>query len=127
MAPVTVKLAAIGVLPPAPAQVRVYVSVPAAVGVTVMLPPVGSAPLQAPLAMQEVAPVDDQVRVALCPSAIEPLLNASCTLGATALMPPPPLPPQAVALRARGRTSARSARLMRQFDVRAWSRMVRVL
>jgi len=90
------------------------VSLPAAVGVTVIVPPVGSAPLHAPLAMQEVAPVDDQVMVVLWPSAIEVLLSASCTVGAIALMPPPPLlPPQADRPKARGRTSAPSAPLTR--------------
>ena len=51
--------------PPAPEHVSVYVSVAAALGVTVLVPLVPSAPLQAPLAVHEVAFVEDQVNVAL--------------------------------------------------------------
>jgi hypothetical protein len=50
-------------LPPAPVHVRVYVKFPAALGITLSLPLDGGVPLQAPLAMQEVAFMEDQVRV----------------------------------------------------------------
>jgi hypothetical protein len=84
----------------APEQVSVYEAVPAAVGVTVSVPLVGCVPLQAPLAVQDVAFVEDQVSVALCPSASEAGLIESVTLGAAALtvnvadalaLPPAPL------------------------------------
>ena len=48
-------------LPPLPVQERVYVVV--AVGVTAWVPLVAFAPVQPPLALQEVASVEDQVRV----------------------------------------------------------------
>lgn len=51
--------------PPAPEHVSVYVSVAAALGVTLWVPLVASAPLQAPLATHDVAFVEDQVNVAL--------------------------------------------------------------
>jgi hypothetical protein len=62
---VTARVAVIGVLLFAPAHVSVYMSLPAALGVTVIIPLVGFEPLQAPLAVHEVAPIDDHVRVAL--------------------------------------------------------------
>ena len=84
----------------APEQVSVYEAVPAAVGVTVSVPLVGCVPLQAPLAVQDVAFVEDQVSVALCPSVIDVGLIERVTVGAAALtvnvadavaLPPAPL------------------------------------
>src|SRR5579863_4874439 len=45
-------------------------AVPAAVGATIMLPLAGSAPLQAPPALQLVPLLEVQVRVTLCPRVI---------------------------------------------------------
>ncbi len=53
-----------------------------ATGFTAKVPLVASVPLHAPLAVQEVALVDDQVSVALLPSVIEVGLTASVTVGA---------------------------------------------
>ena len=84
----------------APEQLSVYDSVPAAVGVTVSVPLVAWVPLQAPLAVQDVAFVEDQVSVALCPSVIDVGLIERVTVGAAALtvnvadavaLPPAPL------------------------------------
>jgi hypothetical protein len=58
---VTVKVAVIDT----PPHSNVYASLPALVGVTVCVPLVAMAPFQAPLAVHEVAPVDDHVSVAL--------------------------------------------------------------
>jgi hypothetical protein len=77
----TVSVAEAFALPPLPVQVSVYVSVPAAVGVSVAVPLVFSAPLQAPLAMHEVAFVDDQVSVAFEPRIIEVGFTARVTVG----------------------------------------------
>jgi hypothetical protein len=52
-------------------QTSVYVSVPVAVGVTVWLPLVASVPLQLPEAVQLVAFVETQVKVAVLPTTIE--------------------------------------------------------
>ena len=60
----------------APEQLSMYAEMPAALGVTSKVPLVFWVPLQAPLAAQEVAFVEDQVSVALWPSAIEVILPA---------------------------------------------------
>jgi hypothetical protein len=67
---------------PAPEQLRLYAAVPAALGVTLKVPLVFWVPLQAPLAVQEVAFVDDQLSVALWPSAIEVGSTEKVTVGA---------------------------------------------
>lgn len=54
--------------PPLPLHDRLYVAVPAAVGVSVAVPLVDCEPLHDPLAVQAVAFVDDHVRVVLAPS-----------------------------------------------------------
>jgi hypothetical protein len=54
-----------------PLQVSVNVSVPTAVGVSVTVPVTACDPLHAPLAVQVVPLVADQVRVDDCPSTIE--------------------------------------------------------
>jgi hypothetical protein len=54
-----------------PLQVRVKVSVPALVGVTVMVPPAGCEPLHAPLAVQLVPAVAIHVRVVERPAITE--------------------------------------------------------
>ena len=82
----TVKVAEPLALPPAPEQVNVYVSVPAAVGVSVAVPLVGSVPLHAPLAVQAVALVEDQVSVALPPSVMVAGSTARVTVGAGAAL-----------------------------------------
>jgi hypothetical protein len=51
--------------------------------VTLNVPLVASAPLHAPLAVQDVALVDDHVTVALCPTVIEVGATAMVTVGAT--------------------------------------------
>jgi hypothetical protein len=57
------------------------VSVPLAVGVTVCEPLVASVPLQLPLAVQLVASVDDQVSVAVLPTAIDDADSVSVGVG----------------------------------------------
>ena len=52
-------------LPPVPVHVRVYALAPVAVGISLAVPEVFCAPLHAPLALQEVAFVEDQVSVAV--------------------------------------------------------------
>jgi len=122
--PVTVKVTDIGV----PPHVSVYTSLLAVVGVKVVIPLVASAPLHAPLAVHEVAPIDDHVRTALWPRVIELLFRVSVTVGATAApLPPEPPPPQAASAKARGSTSARSGYRTCRIDVQAWSRIIRVL
>jgi hypothetical protein len=49
--------------------------------VTLKVPLAASAPLHAPLAVQEVALVDDHVTVALCPTVIEVGATAMVTVG----------------------------------------------
>jgi hypothetical protein len=68
-------------LPPGPVQVSMYVSVPATLGETVRLPDVACVPLHAPLAMQELALLLDQVSVALLPTAIEEGFTPIVTVG----------------------------------------------
>jgi hypothetical protein len=69
-------------LPPAPEHVSVYVSAPVAAGLTVWLPLSCSLPLQAPLAVQDVAPADDQLKVALLPRMMLAGLTVRFTVGA---------------------------------------------
>ena len=54
---------------------------PLELGVTLKVPLVASVPLHAPLAVQEVALVDDQVSVALWPTVIEVGDTAIVTVG----------------------------------------------
>jgi hypothetical protein len=74
-------------------QLRVKVLAPAVVGVTSMLPLVGSLPLQAPVAVQELEFAADQVSVALWPATMVVGCTASEIAGAGAgedmLLPPP--------------------------------------
>ena len=80
-AAVTVKLAEPAADDPAAfAQVSVYVSVPAAVGVRVCVPLVANAPLQLPVAVQPVELAEDQVSVVELPTATE--LAAKVRVGA---------------------------------------------
>ena len=69
------------VLPPLPLQVSVYVLVPVAAGVTTCVPVTASVPLHALLAEHEVAFVDVQVNVELCPSVTEFGVAVSVTVG----------------------------------------------
>ena len=94
----TVSVAEALPLPPLPVQVKVYVSEPAAEGVSVAVPLVASVPLQAPLAVHEVAFVDDQVRVALAPRVMELEFSDKVTVGCGLLSRPPQpamMPPSA--------------------------------
>jgi hypothetical protein len=78
------------------------VSLPTAVGVSVAVPLVASVPLQAPLAVHDVALVDDHVSVALEPRMIGLGDTAIVTVGAAGALtvsvaealPLPPLPVQ---------------------------------
>ena len=84
-------------------------------GVTFMLPLVFCAPLQAPLAMQEVALVDDQVRVEDWPRVIAPGLTSMLTPAADV---PPPCPVtwwwQALSGAARSTQASRRRTLLNQ-------------
>ena len=77
----TVSVAEALSLPPLPVHVSVYASVPAAAGVSDCVPLVASAPLHAPLAVHDVAFVDDQVRVALEPRVMAVELKDKVTVG----------------------------------------------
>ena len=77
----TVKAAVPLAVPPAPVQARAKLAVPAALGLTLKVPLVASAPLHAPLAVQEVAFVEDQVTVAPWPTVIEVGDTAIVTVG----------------------------------------------
>ncbi len=82
---VTIRDAETGVEEPdALAHVRVYVSVPAAAGVTVWLPLLASDPLQLPEAVQPVVLTEDQAIVVELPAAIE--LAPSVKVGALGAM-----------------------------------------
>ena len=70
--------------PAALAQVRVYVSVPTAAGVTLWLPLLASAPLQLPEAVQPVVLTEDQVIVVELPAAMD--LVPSVRVGAPGAM-----------------------------------------
>jgi hypothetical protein len=105
---VTVVLAAAGVVPLAPEQVNVNVLVALNAAVTT-LPPVDCAPLHAPVAVQAVALVEDQVSVVVPPVVTLVGLALSETVGEDAggvdaggvLEEPPefPPPPQAASSR----------------------------
>jgi hypothetical protein len=64
-AAVTVSVADACALPALPVQVSVYVVLPLAVGLSLAVPAVACVPVQPPLAVQEVAFVEDQVKFAL--------------------------------------------------------------
>jgi hypothetical protein len=80
--PVTVNVALPLPVPPAPVQSRTYCNEPAALGVTVMLPTVCCAPVQAPLAVHEAASVLDQIKVVDWPTAIVDDARETETVGA---------------------------------------------
>ena len=82
----------------APVQVSVYVTEPDVVGVTDWEPIVASLPLQAPLAVQEVAWLLDHISVADWPAVIEVGLTDRVTVGIGGVVDP--LPPQACSARA---------------------------
>jgi hypothetical protein len=78
-------------------QVKVYVTVPASVGVSVAVPIGCWLPLQPPLALQEVAWVLDQVNVVDCPTVMVAGVTEMLTVGGAGgvlllplLFPPPP-------------------------------------
>ena len=84
----------------APEQLSMYAEIPADPGATLEVPLVACVPLQAPLAVQEVAFVEDHVSVALSPTVIEVGLIARVTVGTAAFtvnsadacaLPPAPL------------------------------------
>jgi hypothetical protein len=116
----------LAVLPPEPAHVSVYVALPATLGVTVSAPLTGSVPLQEPLAMQDVALVEDQVSVAFCPIAIELWFNASAIVstGLELIMLLELPPPQAVRINTIGSASAHSSRRFLAADRNTLSRML---
>lgn len=70
----------VGLLPPGPVHISEYVLV--AVGDTVWLPLVDLLPLQAPEAVQEVALVEFQVNVLVCPEDIFDGLAVMLAVGA---------------------------------------------
>ncbi len=88
-------------VPPAPLHDKAKVFGPVAAGVTVCIPDVARLPLQAPLATQLVALLEDQVKVELCPEMMVIGAAVSCTEGignATSISTPakdvPPVPVQ---------------------------------
>ena len=72
------------VVPPAPVQLSVKELLGAVSAPVLAVPAVGRPPLQAPLAVQLVALVEDQLRPALPPLVTELGLALSCTVGAGA-------------------------------------------
>ena len=72
-------------------QLRVYVTFPAPVGVTDCVPLVASVPVHPPLAVQLLALVVDQVKVALWPSVTVVGATEIVTVGANGgpMFPPP--------------------------------------
>lgn len=98
----TVSVAVLLALPPAPLQVSSYESVPTADGVTDWVPLVVSVPVQSPLAVHEVALVEDQVRVALEPrirlvgetEIVTVRVAGALTVRVVEALPLPPLPVQ---------------------------------
>src|SRR5215472_7564029 len=81
-------------LPYVPLQVIVKVSLPAAAGVTIVLPLVPTLlPDHAPLSLQLVAPVLDHVSVTLWPCVMVLAESVRLTVGAMPPPPPPPPPP----------------------------------
>jgi hypothetical protein len=74
-----------------PLQVNEYTALPTAVGVTLVEPLAGCAPLQAPLAVHAVPLLEDQVTVALWPAVTVVGLTAMVMAAADMpLLPPPP-------------------------------------
>lgn len=78
----TATVAALFADPPSPVHVNVYAVTPAPAGVTLSLPLVGFAPVQAPLAVQAVAFVDDHVISDTPPGDTDPGFAAIATAGA---------------------------------------------
>jgi hypothetical protein len=68
-------------LPPCPLHSIVYVEFPVEPGVSIFVPLVACEPLQLPLAVQEVAFVDDHVRVVVAPSTTLVGLAVRVTVG----------------------------------------------
>jgi hypothetical protein len=83
-AAVTVNVADAVAVPPAPVHERLYVSLPAAVGVTDSLPLVELSAV--PLSVHDVALVLDQVTVAELPRVIDVGLTETVAVGATAVV-----------------------------------------
>jgi hypothetical protein len=79
---VAVKAADALALPPAPVQLSVNISSPAAAGVSLIEPDTASLPLHPPLAVHAVALVDDQVSVAEVPTVTDVGFTAMVTVGA---------------------------------------------
>lgn len=73
-------------------QLKVYVTFPAAVGVTGCVPLVFCVPVHPPLAVQLLALVVDQVKAALWPNVIVVGATENVTVGASGgpMLPPPP-------------------------------------
>jgi hypothetical protein len=78
---VTVRVALLVRVPPAPVQLSVYDSAPTLAGVTTVLPLSARAPLQAPVAVQEDALIEDQLSVAVLPRTIAAGLTVMVTVG----------------------------------------------
>jgi hypothetical protein len=78
-------------LPVGAVQLRVYVTLPAPAGVTDCVPLVASVPVHPPLAVQLLALVVDQVKVALWPSVMVVGATENVTVGANGgpMFPPP--------------------------------------
>jgi len=78
-------------LPAGAVQFNVYVMFPVAVGVTAWVPLVASFPVHPPLAVQLLAFMVDQVKVALCPSVMVVGATVNVTVGASGgpMFPPP--------------------------------------
>ena len=93
-----------------PVHVSVYVTVPAAAGVTSCVPVAACAPVHPPLAVQAV--FDDHVSVALCPAMMVVGATEIVAVAAGGLDPPPPPPPQP----ANAAVSAESAMNLKHFD-----------
>jgi hypothetical protein len=76
----TITVADVGVLPPEPVQLRLYVVLP--VGDTLKVPLAGSVPAQPPDASHEVELVDDHCKVAAPPAVITAGTAVKSTTGA---------------------------------------------
>jgi hypothetical protein len=86
-AAVTVTAAEPAAVPPLPLQVSVYVSTPTLVGAIWAVPLTPCAPLQAPLAVHDVASVDDQLNVAPAPTTMLAGVAVTLTVGAAGSVP----------------------------------------
>ncbi len=95
-------------LPPLPVQVRVKVAALVSAPVD-SLPAVARVPLQAPLAVQEVAWVEDQVSVVAAPLVTLPTAAVRVTLGGGAGVPPLPPPPQPARISAQAASTPSAA------------------